>query len=62
MYSDVFLKLLEDENFAWSFRKSANADFFQFVILEEGFGSEQFPSHAVMHFLDNIIIPVLAHV
>lgn len=62
MYSDVLLQFLEDENFAWCFRKSANADFLELVILEEGLRPEQLPSHAVMHLLDDIVVPVLTHV
>jgi hypothetical protein len=62
VYSDVFLKFLEDKHFAWCFRVTTNAYLVKLIVFEEGLGTKQFPSHAVMHFLDYIIVPIFAHV
>ena len=59
---DVLLQLLEHENFAWGFREPANAYLHKFVVFKESLGGKQFPSHFVVHFLDDFVVPVLAHV
>ena len=62
MNSDVLLQFLEHENFAWGFGEPANAYLFKFVVFEESLGSKQLPSHVAVHILDDIVVPVLAHV
>ena len=58
----IFLKFLENKDFAWGARKSSNTNFFKFIVFEECFGSQQFPSHTIGHILDDFVVPVFTHV
>ena len=62
MYSDVLLQFLEHENFAWSFWEATNTNLVKLIVFEEGLCSEQLPSHAIMHLLDDVVVPIFAHV
>merc|ERR1719409_1625726 len=42
--------------------EATNADFIELVVLEEGLGSNEVPPAALMHVLDDLVVPVVPHI
>jgi len=58
----LILYLLENKHFAWCPGKAANRHTVEHIVLEESVCCDELPSHVLLHLLDDLVVPVQAHV